>query len=85
MPTISLEELLARESPGLPWGATLLVVTAVVTDEILATMLSLRDAGRRQVLLVLDDHEPLEEIPGIPTYRLSGDDRSLQRADGRER
>ncbi|NLS76300.1 MAG: DUF58 domain-containing protein [Chloroflexi bacterium] len=82
MPTQSLEELLTRESPNLPWGATLLVVTAVVTDEIMAAMLNLRDAGRRQVLIVLGDETPLDEIPGILTYRLSADERTLQPAEG---
>ncbi|RLC63714.1 MAG: DUF58 domain-containing protein, partial [Chloroflexi bacterium] len=41
--TLSIQELLRRESPRLPWGSTLVVVTAVVTDELAATILLLKD------------------------------------------
>ncbi len=70
MPTLALEDLLTRESPHLPWGATLVVVTSVVTDEILAAMMSLRDAGRRQVLISLDEKAPQDDLPGILVHRL---------------
>lgn len=55
MPIMTVEDLLVRESPNLPWGATLVVVTSVLTADILAAMLSLRDAGRRQVLVSADE------------------------------
>jgi len=53
-PTISIEQLLSRESPRLPWAATLLVVTALVTEELLAAIVRLQRAGRRLVLVRLD-------------------------------
>jgi hypothetical protein len=62
--TASIDRLLRDESPNLPWGATLVVVTAVLTDE-LSTMLNrLRAAGRR-VVLVGVDQESVEPPPGI--------------------
>ncbi|MEW5988749.1 MAG: DUF58 domain-containing protein, partial [Chloroflexota bacterium] len=48
--TGSIENLMRRESPRLPWAATLVLVTAIVTDEILVTLLRLKEAGRRVVL-----------------------------------
>jgi len=74
MPTTALQDLLTRESPNLPWGATLLVVTSVVTDDILAAMMRLRDAGRRQVLISLDEGAPAHDLPGILVHRLSAED-----------
>lgn len=62
--TASIERTLRDESPHLPWGATLVVVTAVVTDELRATITRLREAGRRLVLVGVD-HESPEPPPGV--------------------
>jgi uncharacterized protein (DUF58 family) len=53
--TSSIESLLLTESPRLPWGATLVVVTAVVTEELLTALLRLHDVGRRLVLVSLEE------------------------------
>ena len=71
MPTISIEELLNRESARLPWGATLAVVTAVVTDELLIVMNRLQAAGRRMVLLRLDGKPLPFEAPRLAVHRVS--------------
>jgi uncharacterized protein (DUF58 family) len=62
--TASIERLLRDESPNLPWGATLVVVTAVVTDELCATMARLREVGRRLVLVSVDYELPTPP-PGV--------------------
>ncbi len=72
-PTCSIDALLMTESPRLPWGATLVVVTSIVTDELRATMLRLREVGRRLVLVALEeesDRAPISSVPGVPIYRL---------------
>ncbi len=72
-PTSSIEALLMAESPRLPWGATLVVVTSIVTDELRAAILRLREVGRRLVLVVLEDESTAASpvsVPGVPTYRL---------------
>jgi uncharacterized protein (DUF58 family) len=56
--TQDIAELLARESPKLPWGATLIVVTANVNEELNSTLLRLRAAGRRLVLISLSGEAP---------------------------
>lgn len=56
--TQSIAQLLSRSSPRLPWGATLIVVTAIVSKELSTTLLSLHDAGRRLVLISLDKKAP---------------------------
>ncbi len=61
--TSSLEALLLAESPRLPWGATLVVVTAVVTDELVDALLRLHSAGRRLVLVSLEEQPLPEPLP----------------------
>jgi uncharacterized protein (DUF58 family) len=53
--TSSIAALLLSESSRLPWGATLVVVTAVVTDDLQTALLRLHDVGRRLVLVSLED------------------------------
>ncbi len=70
--TSSIEALLLVESPRLPWGATLVVVTPLVTDDLLAALVRLHDVGRRMVLVSLDEQplRPNSLPPGVLVYHL---------------
>ncbi|MCS6842829.1 MAG: DUF58 domain-containing protein [Caldilineales bacterium] len=60
--TRDVEELLQIESPKLPWGCTLVVVSATVPLALRATLADLAAAGRRVVLVSLepvDGDDPL--------------------------
>jgi hypothetical protein len=70
VPTVSIEALLNKESAHLPWGATLLVIAAVVTEELLAVMTRLQAAGRRMVLVCLEDTPLPFAAPQIMVHRL---------------
>jgi uncharacterized protein (DUF58 family) len=71
--TSSIEDLLLAESPKLPWGATLVVVTGIVSEELTTTLLRLRDVGRRLVLVSLaKEPPPSRELEGILSYHLPG-------------
>ncbi len=63
--TTPIETLMRAESSNLTWGATLVVITGIVTEEILAEMLRLREAGRRLALISLDDRWKPRELEGI--------------------
>jgi uncharacterized protein (DUF58 family) len=65
-----IEDLLLHESPRLPWGSTLLVVTAIAHETLLATLLDLQRAGRKVVLFTLAERPPVERLPGITVYHL---------------
>ncbi|HET92134.1 MAG TPA: DUF58 domain-containing protein [Chloroflexi bacterium] len=67
--TLSIQELLRRESPRLPWGATLTVVSAVVSENLVTTIQRLREAGRQVALVSLADAPP-PSLDGVPTYHL---------------
>jgi uncharacterized protein (DUF58 family) len=70
--TSSIASLLLSESARLPWGATLVVVTAVVTDELQTALLRLHGIGRRLVLVSLEDapSRPYALPSGILVYHL---------------
>jgi uncharacterized protein (DUF58 family) len=67
--TASIERVLHRESPRLPWGATLVVVTAIVTDRLAEAFVNLRDAGRRLALVSLEETPP-PPLEGVTTFHL---------------
>lgn len=64
-----IETLLRRESANLPWGATLIVVTPLVTENLLAEMLRLQTVGRQLALVSLDENWIPQPLPGIIVYR----------------
>lgn len=66
----AIEELILREAPKLPWGATLVVVTAIAYDELLSTLMDLAAAGRRIVLFTLAEEPPKDLLPHIKVYHL---------------
>lgn len=79
--TSTIESLILTESPRLPWGATLVVVTPTVSEALLAALVRLRDVGRRLVLVSLEEepsrppggYEPLHPYslpPEILVYHL---------------
>jgi len=65
----SFDRFLLEESPRIPWGATLVVLTPTLSDAIGATLLRLRDSGRRIVVIVLGK-EAGPRVPGVLTYHL---------------
>ena len=68
--SLPIEEMVLRESPKLPWGATLIVVTAIAHDDLLAALLELDEAGREVVLFTLAEEPPTRQLPGILVYHL---------------
>lgn len=56
--TQPIEELLLQEAAHLPWGATLVVVTAIAHEGLLASLIDLIEAGRRVMLFTLAEEPP---------------------------
>jgi uncharacterized protein (DUF58 family) len=65
-----IEALLLHEAPRLPWGSTLIVVTAIAHDDLLAALQDLQAAGRRVVLFTLAEQPPERQLTGIRVYHL---------------
>ncbi|MBA3534475.1 MAG: DUF58 domain-containing protein [Ardenticatenales bacterium] len=73
--TASIEKLLRAESPKLGWGATIVVVTAVVSGELQEQMIRLHRAGRQMALISLDNSFSEEDatrlgLQGVVVHRL---------------
>ena len=67
-PLLSFEQLLQIETPQMPYGATILAVTALVTDPILSALLDLRAAGHPAALIVVS-RQPEQLMPlELPVY-----------------
>jgi len=65
-----IETLLLDEAPKMPWGATLVIVTAIAHEMLLATLIDLAAAGRRIVLFTLAEEPPRQLLPKITIYHL---------------
>lgn len=68
--TAPIEALLVEEAPRLPWGATMIVVTAIAHEGLLAALLELAEAGRRVVLFTLAEEPPRKLLPNVLVYHL---------------
>ncbi len=68
--TGAIERMMFRESPHLPWAATIVLVTAVTTPAITAALVRLKEAGRRVVLISLADDPPPADLGAILTYHI---------------
>lgn len=70
---VPLHQLLRRAIPVLPYGSTIMPITATVNDELFATLLRIRDAGHPINLLTVGDQAP--KVPAIfETFHLGGRD-----------
>lgn len=56
--SLPIEHLLLQEAPRLPWGATLVVVSGVVPEDLMVSLLELDQAGRKVVLFCLAEKPP---------------------------
>jgi uncharacterized protein (DUF58 family) len=67
--TMPPEKLVALESRRASWGATLAVVTPIVTDALLAQLARVRRSGRPVALVALTS-EPAGPTGGVPVFYL---------------
>lgn len=59
--------------PILPFGSTVVTITALATDDLFAALLSMQDAGHPVVLLTVGDEKP-QVPPMFTNYHLGGRD-----------
>jgi uncharacterized protein (DUF58 family) len=63
------ENFLIKQVPRVPYGATLLLVTAVTNPELFETLVQLRLRGRHITLLSFAQPPP-KQVPGVRTFHL---------------
>ncbi len=67
-----VERLLQLEAPTLPYGATVVLITALLTPQIEQTLLDLRRREYAVVLLTLGSAQPSTYLPNIQHQHLGG-------------
>ena len=72
-PTADFNQMLVAESSRLAWSATMVVVTCVITEKLLASLVKLRDAGRRVCLVSLDSAFTSGDVEGIQVFHIDPD------------
>jgi hypothetical protein len=71
--TQQIEDLIRLESPRLPWGCTLVVITALVTPQLKAGLADLAAEGRRLVLVTLEAVPPDDPLlHGVLVRQVAG-------------
>ena len=68
--TRPIEEMVLHEATRVPLGCTLVIVTAIAHDALLATIMDLAAAGRRCVLFTLAEKPPTRFLPNVTVYHL---------------
>jgi uncharacterized protein (DUF58 family) len=67
---VPIDRLVQGEGGGLPWASTLVVVTAVPTPALLATMTAFRRMGRPMALVLVGGERPEFSANGLPLYQV---------------
>jgi hypothetical protein len=65
-----LERLLARDRSRLPWGTTVVVISAVFPESVLAVVQSLSGLGHAPTLVQIGDGAAPAVAPGQRWYRI---------------
>ncbi len=71
-PAGPLEQYLRAELPSLPYGASVIAITAVPAEPIYAALLDVRRAGHAVTLLAIGDERPADVPDGISMVWLGG-------------
>ncbi len=68
---MTLEKLLHVEAPNFPYGATIAVVSTIVTDEIISALLDLKAAGHPIALIFVGDPMTVQVPDEVPYFCVS--------------
>ena len=71
--TIPMVRYIRQEARNLPWGSTLVLISAQPSDETLATLLDLKRVGRSVALISIGGKAPEENTGSLACYHVSDD------------
>jgi uncharacterized protein (DUF58 family) len=69
--TIPITKFIQQEGWSLPWGSTLVVISAQPVDELLATLLDFKRMGRSVALVKVGGERPEVVTGNLPVYHIS--------------
>jgi uncharacterized protein (DUF58 family) len=67
-----IARMLVTESRNLPWGSTMIVITASPGEELLSTLYQMKRVGRKVVLITIGSRDAIN-ANGLTMYNISGD------------
>ena len=67
-----IARMLVTESRSLPWGSTMVVITASPNEPLLATLYQMKRVGRKVVLITIGSQDGISS-EGLTTYNISDD------------
>ena len=70
-PVMTIDKLLAREARQLEWETTVVVISAVPTADLTASLKHLQRVGRKVALVLIGASAPASGLAGISIYRVS--------------
>jgi uncharacterized protein (DUF58 family) len=73
METMSISRFIRQEARNLPWGSTLVVISAQPADELLATLLDLKRVGRSVAFIKVGGDAPEISTDGLSVYHIRDD------------
>jgi hypothetical protein len=73
IPSQTIEQLMNKETRSLSWEATIVLVTAAPTEEVISTLKRFKRAGRRVGLILVGVKVTPLKLEGITTYQVSED------------
>jgi uncharacterized protein (DUF58 family) len=68
-----ISRFIRQEVRHLPWGSTLVVITAQANEETISTLLDLRRAGRSVALITIGDKGRKTDTANLPVYQIPDD------------
>ena len=71
LPVMTIDRLISQEARQISWETTLVLITAVLTDETAAVLEHFRKAGRRVALVLIGEESAAAHLEGITIYRVS--------------
>lgn len=71
--TLPMTDMLVQDSKNLPWGSTLVVITAVPAEQLLSVLLRMKRAGRKVVLITIGGEELPAGAHSLTHYHVSED------------
>ncbi|MER3421057.1 MAG: DUF58 domain-containing protein [Chloroflexota bacterium] len=71
--TLPFAAFLQRETRNLPWGATIVAVSGVMSEAMAVTLVRLRRAGRSVALVLVGDDHERPALSGVPVWLVRGE------------
>jgi uncharacterized protein (DUF58 family) len=72
--TTPLEDLLAAEMPALPWGTTVLAITAVPEPEVIEVLRAAQSRGKSAGLVVIGTNAAPVAVSDLPVFAVRGEE-----------